>query len=460
MFTTEYLTVLSVAGYFVGRRLIQRTRLSMPLTFAAWWTCLQYVEYNAGRLATGIPFPWLQLGHAMLPFDRIIQIVDLGGVWLATGLAAFTAASTVEVACTLTTPRSHFYNGLLVRQAAWPLCAVGAAWAYGENRIATTQTVDGPCFCMMSADSAPAVSIESPPASLDGNSDKPASLPSRAGVADAYLWPEIALSATIVDAGVSPSSRASLITEHPEYVFDGSAMQTLARLAVALDGTLFIGATRLTEESARILHYNCLAVVDQKRGWIGAYDKRFPIPWREHNPIAEWTGLSTDQYVRGKSLPLFPCVRRATGESFRCGALVCYDTAFPAATRDYFAAHLDDAPDFFVVASHEGFDDGRRLQRQMKTMARLRAIESRRSLVRNTEGGDSELIDSTGRLLASESSLDSDRLCVFPPVPIDRRRSLYSYAGDWFPWTCALILILSSMPVGRRDPTSTSSHAC
>jgi apolipoprotein N-acyltransferase len=344
--------------------------------------------------------------------------------------------------------------GTLVRLAAWPMVAVAASWLYGEHRIATTNTVDGPRFCMMSADAVPVVSATDGAAILARSNGSRVESVHGAGGADAYLWPEIAFGVKIVDGNISAASRASLAIAHPDLLFDGSDRKALARLATALGGTVFIGATRISEESDRIVHYNCLAVVDPAQGFIGVYDKRFLVPWRENNPLFEWIGLPTDKYSRGKRLTLFTCPARSIGQTFDCGGLVCYDVAFPAATKDYFVGRGDHAPDFFVAASHEAFDASGKLQQQMKTMVRLRAIEVRRSILRNPEGGEPELVDSAGRLVASGRSVEFSRLQAFPPVPVDRRRSVYSYSGDWFPWLCLIAVLWRRHPGALQPPSN------
>ncbi len=84
-------------------------------------------------------------------------------------------------------------------------------------------------------------------------------------------------------------------------------------------------------------------------------------------------------------------------------------------------------------------------------MTRFRAIEMRRAIVRNVEGGYSGIIDSCGRLIAAPQEIDFKEPVVLGAVPIDERRSAYYRYGDWLPLGCAGATMLGIVsPVFRR----------
>ena len=70
---------------------------------------------------------------------------------------------------------------------------------------------------------------------------------------------------------------------------------------------------------------------------------------------------------------------------------------------------------------------------QHMTMAIFRAVENRRSVVRATNGGMTNIIDPNGRILARLAPFTEGYLVDTVPVHGESRR-LYTRWGDWFPW--------------------------
>jgi apolipoprotein N-acyltransferase len=92
-------------------------------------------------------------------------------------------------------------------------------------------------------------------------------------------------------------------------------------------------------------------------------------------------------------------------------------------------------------------------------MARLRAIETRRSLVRNAADGASGIWDSCGRSVVRSTQEAITRPTLLGAMPLDVRSSLYVVWGDWPIVLVAVVVLLAGLrrraplPVvtGRRD---------
>jgi len=87
-----------------------------------------------------------------------------------------------------------------------------------------------------------------------------------------------------------------------------------------------------------------------------------------------------------------------------------------------------ESPDMFLIASAEDADGTHRLPAQVAQIVRLRAIEFRRSIVRNVRGGHSGVIDGCGRVRWDLENIEQP--VVVGPVPIDERFSIYAKFGD------------------------------
>jgi apolipoprotein N-acyltransferase len=83
-------------------------------------------------------------------------------------------------------------------------------------------------------------------------------------------------------------------------------------------------------------------------------------------------------------------------------------------------------------------------------MARVRAVENRRWLLRDTNNGYTESIDPYGRT-AAQLALD---IRGELDAPYDFRSGLTPYAkfGDWFSWLCVVLscLLIALSLIGKR----------
>jgi apolipoprotein N-acyltransferase len=86
-------------------------------------------------------------------------------------------------------------------------------------------------------------------------------------------------------------------------------------------------------------------------------------------------------------------------------------------------------------------------------MARLRAIENRRYLLRATNDGITALIDPYGRV---EKRVARHRTTVLPVTFSYRSgRTFYTKHGDVFAWLCvalAVVMVLVAAILPRREP--------
>jgi apolipoprotein N-acyltransferase len=310
---------------------------------------------------------------------------------------------------------------------------------YGEVRTRTTEARPGPRVALMPLRECPKIDL--------ANTDEPPRMALPSEPVDVLLWSERAFGHTILDVRSQSDEFWNVCLD--DQITDGSEKRVLEKAASVADAVLFVGADRLVERADGTYAYcNCLACFNPRSGYAGASDKKYLVPFTERVPLSNGFDMRRGQFVPGEEYPLFECSRRETGERFRCAAAICYDAAFPAV---FYLSRYEEPPQFFLVASAESFERTGRLQACVLQAARFRAIENRRAIVRNVQGGRSGLIDSAGRYQSTELPWEITRPVALSHVPIDDRFSLYAVVGDWVPLVCLLVVLfrVTRMLLGR-----------
>jgi apolipoprotein N-acyltransferase len=174
------------------------------------------------------------------------------------------------------------------------------------------------------------------------------------------------------------------------------------------------------------------------------YDKIHLVPFSEYVPWRKWlffakdlTGLIGD-FQPGTEYK----VGRFSGQPF--SVYICFEGIFPNEVRRFTLAGAA----LFVNISDDGWFGGSGAPEQHLAMARVRAVENRRWLLRGTNNGVTVSVDPYGRIVARLPSNVRGEL----DAPYGFRTGLTPYArwGDWLAWLCviaALVLLL----LGARD---------
>jgi apolipoprotein N-acyltransferase len=377
------------AGFRLRTAFYLPATLLMPLT----WVSYEFVRKYALAAIDQTGFPWLQLGLSQAPESPIAQTADLGGVWLVSALIAAANGMGVDLLINFS------------RRACWSPLAGGmvlaTGWLYGQMQLHHEPRMQGPRVALVPGECAP---------------ERAESwLPSLKERAEILLWSEGGTGAGIAAQADHDDDYRDQVLTHWEAV------------ARSTGRFLALGCRRISSDGTSTQVFNTIAFVDPLRGYVGAYDKRFLVPWGEFTP--RWRRDERVVRTAARNTDRSPCFPFA---DWKIGAAICYDVCFPECF-----SQADGVPDFVLVAGAECADPTFALQRAMLRMSSFRAIELRRSIIRNVELGFSGLIDSNGRLRSAPTSVVFDVPFVTAPVPIDDRFSLYRSLGDWFAWGVA-----------------------
>jgi apolipoprotein N-acyltransferase len=175
------------------------------------------------------------------------------------------------------------------------------------------------------------------------------------------------------------------------------------------------------------------------------YDKIHLVPFGEYEPfplIHRVVNSVSDEvggFRKGKS---YSVAQLPNG--YRAGVFICYEAIYAGEIR-HFAAN---GAQVFINISNDGWFGHSAAAEQHLRMARVRAVENRRWIVRATNSGITASIDPYGHILRA---MPSD-IRAAADLPYDFRTDLTIYArfGDWFAWLCVLVSVILVISTFRK----------
>ncbi len=427
-----YCALYFAAALYCIRRL-EAMRLPLVVSMPLVWISLEYLRsfFMSG-------FAWYYLAHTQHEYLTLIQITDLGGVYLVSFLVAAVNALLFDIAYQFPEVRRWF------NQAEFDPCrtyssveflnrAMFAEWlfrrnlmieagvvvvlffgtiGYGTMRLAQSNFQPGPTVCLLQSNldqrlrESAAAAGGDPRLAAERISEHFAGLCTRAAQTkpDLIIWPET----SFPDSWVQVSPKMP-IENVPVQWRDGEA-DIRASLKMFADNfgkvhraphLLGMNAHYL-DSAGRHLRYNSAILLSGKGEVAGKFDKLHPVPFGEYLPLKDWfVDLSwLTPYEGDFGIQKGDKFTRFELGKHRFGVLICYEDTDPFLARRYAEKSDDGEPvDFLVNISNDGWFDGSSEHEEHLAVSRFRAIEARRAMVRAVNMGVSAVIDSNGRVL-------------------------------------------------------------
>jgi apolipoprotein N-acyltransferase len=364
-------------------------------------------------------FP-VHLGDAFVERTRFVQIADLGGPLLVSALALLVSAALFETARWLA-------RACGLPLASWLLTAAALAGAagYGSFRLAALERSEA---------GAPALRVGIVQANfgvLEKRRD-PDEVHRRHleqtkelladGPLDLVVWPETVYSRGI--AGPFPVA-GDLIRR-------------------GFETPLLFGAASLRSEAGQRRVYNSALLIQADGTIREAYDKNLLVPIAERLPLA---GALSRLFPHAQHFGAARETPPLTLGALRISTPICYEAAVPGFVRRM--AHAAQPHLFVMLANDAWFGDSHEPWIHL-AVARMRAIEHHRYVVRATNSGVSAFVDPAGRLLARSELLARQNLRgTVRPL---EGATLYARLGDWPGWLAGaalLGLLLADRPTRR-----------
>ncbi|MCW5982338.1 MAG: apolipoprotein N-acyltransferase [Bryobacteraceae bacterium] len=212
----------------------------------------------------------------------------------------------------------------------------------------------------------------------------------------------------------------------PDFAREADSLARVTR-TYFLFGTVAFTADRAPLNSAQL--------ISPEGKPVARYDKMFLVPFGEFvPPLFGWVNKITKEagdFAPGRQVVLAP-----VGEH-KVGPFICYESVFPHLVRRFALAGAD----VFVNLSNDGYFGRTAAREQHLLIARMRAAENRRWMIRSTNDGISVSIDPAGRI----------RRQLEPNVRTAGRFGFnyessitpYTRYGDWFAWGCLALSLFA-----------------
>jgi apolipoprotein N-acyltransferase len=160
---------------------------------------------------------------------------------------------------------------------------------------------------------------------------------------------------------------------------------------------------------------------------LARYDKMFLVPFGEFvPPFFGWVNRISKEsgdFVRGDKVVVVPL------DGHGVGAFICYEAVFPHLVPRFTRAGAE----VLFNLSNDGYFGRSSARHQHLLIARMRAAENRRWLIRSTNNGITVSIDPAGRI---RQTLAPDfRTAARLRFGYEKGLTFYSRYGDWFAWS-------------------------
>jgi apolipoprotein N-acyltransferase len=408
-----FLLVVSMAFYYaiagiLVAKLAPGRRWSGPLlVFPAAWVLTEWLR---GWLFTG--FPWLAIGYTQIdsPLAGLAPVVGVYGISLAVALC----------------------GGLLWALVRWTgrtryaaLAGLGLIWISGAvlTRIEWTEA-DGDAFKATVVQANIQQSLKWDPDARIPTLRAYLALTRDNWDSDLIVWPETAVPDflhQVRNAFIEPLAEEA--REQGTELVIGIPVMDLEERAY-FNGLISVGST---EDLYRKRHLVPFGEFIPFRSWLGPIAEAFEVPMSDFS-----SGAAARPLLR-------------VGDRL-AGASICYEDVFPAEVREA----LPDA-DYLINVSNDAWFGDSLAPHQHLEMARMRALENERWLVRSTNTGISAILDHRGGVVGVVSSFE--RGAFTADVQPRRRATPFVHLGNWFAVGVAFSMLSVALFLGRRRET-------
>ena len=407
--------------------------LFQAFTFGAW---ARWLRPRHGGLLLGFPaawvlgewlrewfltgFPWLYIGYSQLdgPLAGWAPVSGVLGIGLILALSAATLVAWVM------SPEGRGAHQARARRLA--LGVVAGLWllAWPLGRIEWTQAAGEPRSVAMVQGNIPQL-LKWDPEHLENTLAVYASMSEPLWGADIVVWPESSVPAYF-----------DLVREF---------LGTQAAAAAAKGSTLILGLPMREDEPGTRRGYVARNSVISLGPEPGVYHKRHLVPFGEYVPLegvlrgliaffdlpmSSFSGGPAGQPpLRADGIPIAPSI--------------CYEVVYPELVR----AGATEAGLLLTVSNDTWFGASIGPLQHLQ-MARMRALENGRALIRATNDGVSALVDHQGRLIVRGGQFS--REVIRGEVQPREGRTPWSWVGAWP--VLALCLLMLFPALARSGP--------
>ena len=369
------------------------------------WVTLEFARGNLPIFA----FPWNLIGYAASANLALAQLTAVSGIY---GLSFVVAGYGALVAYAILVGRQRAWKAVIVTTGVLILIAGGGGYFVPRAQ---------PRYIAHLVQTNFAQSYTYPPDwmprhAADLDQLERISVDAATKMPGLIVWPEVPAPFSLQEADFAARTQ---------------------RIARDSGQDFLVGVEDWKHDAAgKFIATNSAALLDPSGNRIFTYDKIHLVPFGEYVPLRRWLTfagkLTADigDFTPGTEYR----VGRLPGGSF--GSFICFEGVLPGAVRQFTA----NGAELLINISNDGWFGRSAAPAQHVMMARVRAVENRRWLLRDTNNGFTVDVDPYGRTVAALPTDIRGEL----DAPYDFRSGLTLYArfGDWIAWLCVLASVM------------------
>jgi apolipoprotein N-acyltransferase len=402
-FTLTLLSLFLAAACLLTDYLVRRGGEFFLFSFPFILVALEYAQNY-------FPFggyPWILTGYSQSNYLRIIQIADLTSVFGVSFLILFFNVAVVWMGA----HRERRFKGcgpLIVSASLLVLCLI-----YGAIELRRWNAIQPRFHAAM----------------LQGN----ISYQDSAGVMaekirQGYVRMAESLKSSNVDLLLIPESPSPI-----SFQYDSDYRRTCELLAKSCSMGLVFNNNRVETIGNSERYYNSAYFLDHGGNMVNVYDKMHLVPFGEYIPLK-----ILFQFIRTISKDVSEYSR---GDNYRivkvgdhpANAVICFEIVFPGHVRRF----IQQGSQLILNLTNDGWYGDSSAPYQHLAIARWRAIENRRFLLRAANSGVSACIEPTGRIQTSTGIL-YEAVCK-GRFEFIKQKTFYTRYGDVFVFVCVII---------------------
>lgn len=405
--------------------------LAFPAAVSLWLLPALWVgiDWFRGVFLTG--FPWMDLGYALYKVPLLVQIADLVGHHGVTFLVVFVNTCLMLLVTKKHSVKNSILGYLMLLIPA--LCLLVGVGIYSKNRFNEVQLA-------MSAPDASRITV----GIVQGNVDQ--SVKWSASQQQATVETYLSQTKSFFVAG-----RPSLVvwpeTALPFYPPSNGHMQPLQELVANNDFALLTGAPwyEIVDREARKVNFFNSALLLQPDGQFGGkYYKTHLVPFGEYIPFKKFLPFLAPLVEAVGDFSFGKIEQPLNWQEARLGVLICFESVFPELSRKWVLTGAN----VLVNLTNDAWYGKSSAPYQSLAMSVLRAVESRRSLIRSANTGISAFITPTGTI-AKQSELFVPWAAATEVVLLGQLTTWARY-GYLFAPLCLAIGLLGGLTAGVR----------
>jgi apolipoprotein N-acyltransferase len=417
-----FLSLFWGVAFWAAVRVRKYRGLEFWITLPCLWVALEFLR---NYVLTG--FPWASLGHTQARTLWLAQLASLGGVYLV--------AFVVVLSNTVLESLWSWW-----RQKA-PLPRYGLIIWAGLLGLATIYSA-----VRLSGSPAPEDAKKIRAAVVQGNLDEKVDMRGWAGQAFVFV--------RMLSETAKAEAQGAELVVWPEGTLPGSIHpkiesfeRSAARAELPRKAELIIGGVTRGLKDKKTVLTNSAFLTGPDLRIHARYDKRHLVPFGEYVPLES---ILPYEWFVPAGVAFFspgPDHRPVEASAGKLGLLICYEAIFPEIARET-ANH---GAQLLVNITNDSWYGFSSAPYQHLAIARMRAIETGRYLLRAANTGVSAVIDPRGRVLGTIPlglvPTTRDRAHPSELVPSGQLtrsvalldgRTVYLIIGDLFAWLCVL----------------------